>query len=199
MAQAKRVALILTHGSESMEVVISADVLRRAQFHVDLISIHTDGSKQVDCSYDITLMSDYNNDPGSENAISLDGYDALVIPGGKVGYVTLANSQIAQGYVKQFNSQNKLVAAVCAGTLLIKTSGLGDSDGNKKLKITSHPSIKDQLVPDFDYQESRVVVDENILTSRGPGTTMEFALKIVEVLGGKGLADEIGAPMIVPS
>lgn len=67
-----------------------------------------------------------------------------------------------------------------------------------KKRVTSHPSVKEEvLTAGWQYSEDRVVVDGNVVTSRGPGTAMGFSLKIVELLCGKEMRDEVAGPMIV--
>ena len=64
-------------------------------------------------------------------------------------------------------------------------------------QITSYPSKKDELVSSYNYSEDRVVVDDNLITSRGPGTAFEFGLKIVEKLVGIEKANEVASGMLV--
>jgi protein DJ-1 len=68
--------------------------------------------------------------------------------------------------------------------------------GIKERRVTSHPSVQDRLV-DTVYEEARVVVDGNIVTSRGPGTTFEFALALVELLLGTSVMHQVAKPMLV--
>lgn len=84
----------------------------------------------------------------------------------------------------------KLVAAICAGP----TAFLSHEIGFGK-KITSYPNFKDKLSVSYNYQTDRVVQDENVITSQGPGTTFEFALKIIEYLLGYDKAMEVKEPM----
>lgn len=75
------------------------------------------------------------------------------------------------------DSEGKLIAAICAAptALLAHKIGLGKS-------VTSYPAMKDQLVKDYQYKEEAVVVDGNLITSRGPGTAVPFGLKLAEIL-----------------
>ena len=76
-------------------------------------------------------------------------------------------------------SKKKLIGAICAAPIILEENGF-----LRKRKRTSHPSVKETLLGDL-YIEDRVVVDHNIITSRSPGTAMEFAFKLVEILFGK--------------
>jgi protein DJ-1 len=92
---------------------------------------------------------------------------------------------------RHYNGQ-KLVAAICAGptALLAHHIALGRN-------ITSYPSFKEKLGAHYTYKEDRVVQDGHLITSRAPGTTFEFALKIVEYLVGKEKADSLVDPMLL--
>lgn len=81
---------------------------------------------------------------------------------------------------------------ICAGSLTAKTAGIAKGE-----KLTSHPSVKAELEKEYKYSEERVVVSQNLVTSRGPGTSLECALKIVEMLAGKERMDEVAGPMIL--
>lgn len=85
----------------------------------------------------------------------------------------------------------KLVAAICAAPTVLSAAGL-----LKDKRATSFPAVKSQLQVG-EYLESPVVVDGNVVTSRGAGTAMAFALKLVEILNGAAIADQIATSMIV--
>ena len=85
------------------------------------------------------------------------------------------------------------MAAICAAPIALKAHGIGIGK-----KLTSHPSVKDKFTPDqYTYSEDRVVQDGQLITSRGPGTAFEFALKLVEVLVGPDSVAKIVPPMLV--
>ena len=77
------------------------------------------------------------------------------------------------------NANNRLIAAICAAPLVLQSAGI-----LKDKSITSHPSVEDKLRA-MNYSQERVVVDGNIITSRSPGTAMEFAMKLVQLLFGE--------------
>ncbi|KAK0223716.1 DJ-1 [Armillaria fumosa] len=121
-----------------------------------------------------------------------DKYDALIIPGGAKGADTISQSKEVQVLVRKYLDEKKYVGMVCAGSLAALRSGLN------RQPLTSHPGVKDQLAPDFDYSEEPVVVSGNLVTSRGPGTTFPFALTFVELLCGADKRKEVSAPMVFP-
>jgi protein DJ-1 len=81
--------------------------------------------------------------------------------------------------------------------LVASVAGASGSESSKKALVTSHPSVKDKVVSaGWDYSEDRVVVDGKIISTRGPGTVMGFALTVVEVFLGKEKRNEIHGPML---
>ncbi len=115
--------------------------------------------------------------------INPDEFAVIVLPGGYPGYVNLAESEKVLKIIKEFNSQNKMVAAICgAPTVLAKAGILNNRNA------TVYPGLEKELPNPID---KKVVVDGNIITSQGPGTAMKFALKLVEILSGEDKAKEI--------
>ena len=95
--------------------------------------------------------------------------------------------------LKQQKNEGRLYEAICASpAVVLQSHGLLESR-----KATSHPSFSNMLENRKDI-DSRVVVDRNCVTSRGPGTAIELALKLVEILYGIETAEEVAGPMIVP-
>ncbi|KAJ3321916.1 Protein deglycase DJ-1zDJ-1 [Boothiomyces sp. JEL0866] len=94
--------------------------------------------------------------------------------------------------LKRFESNpNKWIAAICAAPIALQAAQIGYGSN-----VTSHPSVKDKL-SNYSYQEDRVVVSGKLITSRGPGTTFEFALEIISQLDSKQKAQEVSEPMLV--
>ena len=93
--------------------------------------------------------------------------------------------------MKNFESSGKLIGVICASPIALQKHEIGVSK-----RITSHPSVKDQLT-NYKYVEDRVAVDDKLITSRGPGTAFEFALSIVAQLISEDKSKEISAPMIL--
>lgn len=95
--------------------------------------------------------------------------------------------------LKQQKNEGRLYGAICASPAVVLQSH-GLLEGRR---ATNHPSFSNMLENREDIN-SRVVVDGNCVTSRGPGTAIEFALKLVEILYGIETAEEVAGPMIVP-
>uniref|UniRef100_A0A914ZKL3 D-lactate dehydratase n=1 Tax=Parascaris univalens TaxID=6257 RepID=A0A914ZKL3_PARUN len=120
-------------------------------------------------------------------------YDVVVLPGGQPGSNSLAASDEVGGVLKKQQEAGRIVAAICAAPIALKSHGIAPGT-----LVTSHPSVRQKLVDGgYKYSEDRVVAVGNVVTSRGPGTAFEFALKLVELLVGEEKVKEISAPMIL--
>jgi 4-methyl-5(b-hydroxyethyl)-thiazole monophosphate biosynthesis len=163
--------VLLAEGFEEIEAVTIVDVLRRGEVTVTTASL---SGKHVKGSHAIVVESDVLLD-----AVNVDDFDALVLPGGPAAK-TLREDPRAQAALKQAAAAGKLVAAVCAAPTALEAAGLLQGK-----RATSYPG---NALPSAHYVEDRVVEDGNVVTSRGPGTTMAFALKLVERLSGVAVA-----------
>ena len=106
----------------------------------------------------------------------------IVLPGGRLGTENLSKSAIVKEQCRRF-AKDKYVAAVCAAPSILAGLGLMH-------QATVHPDFKDQMC-DVEVLDESVVVDGNIITGQGLGATIPFALKLVEIMGGNGKADQI--------
>ncbi|XP_012518498.1 PREDICTED: protein deglycase DJ-1 [Propithecus coquereli] len=184
----KRALVILAKGAEEMETVIPVDVMRRAGIKVTIAGLA--GKDPVQCSRDVVICPDAS----LEDAKKQGPYDVVVLPGGNLGAQNLSESAAVKEILKEQEERKGLIAAICAGptALLAHEIGFGS-------KVTTHPLAKDKMMngSHYSYSESRVEKDGLILTSRGPGTSFEFALTIVEALSGKEMADQVKAPLVL--
>ncbi|KAJ2763759.1 hypothetical protein IWQ56_004736 [Coemansia nantahalensis] len=188
----KKALVFVAEGSEEMETVITVDVLRRAGVHVVLLAVGV-SSGLVTCSRGVQIAPDaYLGD----DSVKIGAFDAVIVPGGAGGAEIIAQNAQVRSVLAEFHAQHKIVGAICAGALAIKAAGI-QAKAPRPLHLTSHPSVRDQLENDFLYMDDRVVVDSNLVTSRGPGTTLEFALALVSLLDGNAKAREVAAPMMV--
>ncbi|KAJ2682500.1 hypothetical protein H4R19_007118 [Coemansia spiralis] len=188
----KKALVFVAEGSEEMETVITVDVLRRAGVQVLLLAVGV-SSGLVACSRGIQIAPDaYLGD----DSVKISAFDAVIVPGGVGGTEVIAQNAQVRSILAEFHAQHKIVAAICAGALAIKAAGI-QAKAPQPLRLTSHPSVRAQLEHDFVYEDDRVVVDNNLVTSRGPGTTLEFALALVSLLVGDAKAREVAAPMVL--
>ncbi len=163
--------VLLADGFEEIEAVTIIDVLRRGEIEVTTASL---GGKQVTGSHQISLQADVLLDD-----VRVEDFDALVLPGGPAAK-TLREDPRAQATIKRSAQAGRLVAAVCAAPTALEAAGLLAGK-----RATAYPG---SLLPSARYVDEPVVEDGSIITSRGPGTTMAFALKIVERLVGAAAA-----------
>jgi protein deglycase len=172
--------VLLADGFEEIEAVTIVDVLRRAEITVTTASL---GKSPVTGSHGIALLADRGLDD-----VSISDFDALVLPGGP-GAQHLKEDARVQSLLKQAASAEKTVAAVCAAPIALEAAGLLTGR-----RATSYPGHE---LPSARYSEERVVVDGNIVTSRGPGTALEFSLSLVEKLVGADVRERLERAMLV--
>ena len=176
----KKVGILLADGFEDIEALTVLDVIRRAGITCDLISIKNEFVKS---SHDLLVKSDKILNEKME-------YDLIVLPGGLPGATNLRDDERVINLLKKQNEEGKLIAAICAGPIALGKAGL--TEGRN---ITSYPGYENEL-PNCKYVENDVVVDNNIITSRGPATSMIFSYKLLEILGEKEKAENIARGML---
>ncbi|KAE8224461.1 hypothetical protein CF319_g2641 [Tilletia indica] len=200
---APKALIFVAHGTEELEAVTVYDVLVRGGIEVQSVFVgasstasnpsdpHSSESEpHIVCSRGVRLVPDLRL-PQLKNGGGLN-YDALIVPGGAEGAKTISENPDVQALLASAYGQGKLIGCICAGSLAAKTAGIGKDNA-----ITSHPSVKAELEKDYTYKEDRVVVAKNLITSRGPGTAMAFALQLVETLAGEEKRKEIEKPMML--
>ncbi len=173
-----RVIVFLADGFEEVEALTVVDYLRRVDILVDTVSI-TD-NKKVKGAHEIVVMADKTIDE-----LVIDEYNTVVIPGGMPGATNLRDNEKVTNIVKEIYEKQKLVAAICAGPIVLHRSGIL----NGKM-VTSFPGFEEELTGAV-YTEKKVERDGNIITSRGPYFAVDFALEIVGYLLGKEKVDEL--------
>ena len=185
---APRSLVILATGAEEMETVITVDVLRRGG--VEVVIAGLDGETLVTCSRDVKIAPDTS----LETAATQGPYDCIVLPGGGQGAAALGSSAAVGQLLQEQEAAGRIIAAICAAptALLAHRIGLG-----KKLTSYPAPAFKDRLAGSYTYLEERVVVDGNIITSRGPGTSFEFGLELVKIMVGEEKMKEIASAMLL--
>lgn len=179
----KQVLIAVAEGSEEMETIIPADILRRATAEVTIASVdkfEVKASRGTKLIADALLADCINNK-----------YDLIIVPGGMPGSETLRDSRILTEMLTVQARDKKLIAAICAAPFVVlQHHGLLDGK-----KATCHPHFfaeMKNLVQDY------VVVDDNFITSQGPGTAVLFALKLVEILFGADVMAKVAKGLIVP-
>ena len=176
----------MADGFEEIEAVTIIDVLRRAGVEVAVASLDED-SLDVEGAHNISLVADTTLDELDPDFTASAA--ALVLPGGMRAMETFkADARILE-MIRSFHARGKIVAAVCASPVVLHAAYI-----LKGKSAVCHPSVRAQLT-DTTIPDKRVARDNNIITATGAGTTMEFALKIVEALTGAATAAELAAKM----
>uniref|UniRef100_A0A069DQN1 Putative transcriptional regulator dj-1 n=1 Tax=Panstrongylus megistus TaxID=65343 RepID=A0A069DQN1_9HEMI len=176
----KSALVLVAEGSEEMECIISVDVLRRGGVDVTLAGLK--GNEPTKCSRDVVIVPDKS----MEEAIKCGPYDAIVLPGGLEGSKSFAASSTLGNLLKEQEKCGKIVAAICAAPTALKAHGIGLGK-----RVTCYPGLEKELVDSYKYSEDKVVVDGNIITSRGPGTAFDFGLTLVEQLVGSDTSTSV--------
>ena len=172
-----KVIVPLAEGFEEIESFTIIDILRRAGINVTVAGLK---EGVVDGGHGIRVIPDTVIDK-----VNADDFDAIALPGGYPGFVNLGESEKVLTLVREMYDKNKFVTAICGAPSVLGKAGVIQGK-----KATVSPGREDTLTGAQPSQD-RVVVDGNIITSRGPGTAMEFAIKLVEALAGKGKAEEV--------
>ncbi|XP_053621903.1 protein dj-1beta-like isoform X1 [Plodia interpunctella] len=184
----KSALVILAQGAEEMETVITVDMLRRGGVTVTMAGL--DGREPVLCSRQVTLLPDKSL---ADALAETPQYDAVILPGGLEGSDRLSKSNVVGTLLKEHEKSGRIIAAICAAPTAFVSHGVAQGK-----RVTSYPSTKDKITGPYTYVEGeRVVVDGNVVTSRGPGTAYWFGLKLIELLTGKDKADQVEKGMII--
>jgi len=174
----KRACILLAEGFEEVEALTPADYLRRAGIEVTLIGVT---SSLVKGSHGIAVQTD----AGIE-ALRRE-YDAVVLPGGMPGAKNLAENAEVRARIERQHREDKLIAAICAAPAVVLH---GACDLLKGKKFTGYPGTEES-VRGAIFVPERVVVDDTLITSRGPGTAGEFAIAIIAALENRDKANEV--------
>ncbi|MBN6361679.1 protein deglycase YajL [Providencia huaxiensis] len=185
------VLICIAHGSEEIEFTITADLLVRAGINVTLASVTEDGSLTITASRGLKIIADT---PLIQ--VADEPFDAIVLPGGMTGAETFRDSPLVVEKVRRMHLDGKIVAAICAAPALVLEYHQLFPLGN----MTCFPSMKDKI-PAYKWVDRRVYFDErvNLLTSQGPATSFDFALKLIELLVGRKTAAQVAAQLVLPN
>ncbi len=124
-------------------------------------------------------------------SLNEDEYDMIVLPGGSGGARNILNDEVADRILRKFKAEEKYIAAICAAPFVLAEKGLLAG-----CMATSYPTFRSKVETDCDYQNAVVVVDETIITSRGPATAAEFAFTLVELLVEEDTAETLREAML---
>ena len=183
---AKHVAVLLAEGFEEIEAVTVIDVLRRAGIEV-AIAATASRAIAVTGAHGIQVMADTQI-----GAVDAGGCDLVVLPGGMPGSENLAGNPDVLKLVRQVWQRGGMVAAICAAPIALHAAGLLDGR-----RATVYPSFVPRLTG-VQCLDAPVVVDQRVITSRGPGTAFAFALELLRQLGAADQAETLAEGMLLP-
>ncbi len=170
--------MLIKENFELCEALITIDLLRRADIVIDTISLNDElrvmsqSNVEIKCDH---LLKD----------IDLNDYSFLIIPGGKAVFNYHINSDVTMGIIKHFNNHKQLIACICAAPMVLGKMGLLD---NKP--FVCYPGCETGI--NGKYQKNKkVVINENIITSKGMGTTFEFAQAIITYVKDQETAKKV--------
>lgn len=182
---APRALVPIADGTEEIEAVCIIDILRRAGVAVTVASV---GTLQITASRGVRIVADCLIDDCQEAP-----YDLIALPGGVPGAENLRDSRVLTNILKAHNQAGRWLGAICAAPAVVLTAH-GLLNGRQ---ATAHPAFVEELAS-RQRADERVVIDGRCVTSRGPGTAVEFALQLVTLLCGDAQAREVAAPMVLP-
>jgi 4-methyl-5(b-hydroxyethyl)-thiazole monophosphate biosynthesis len=187
VADTKRVLVPLAQGCEELEAITITDILARGG--VEVITTSLDDNQEIRASRGAVLVAQTTLE-----AVQDDDFDMIVLPGGLPGADYLKDDPRILQLLRRMHEKGGIVAAICAAPQVLREAGLLDGH-----KATSYPGVLDQYpAQNMTYLDAPVVEDDNIITSKGPGTAMDFALYLVEKLQGKAVRDEVEAALQRP-
>jgi 4-methyl-5(b-hydroxyethyl)-thiazole monophosphate biosynthesis len=184
VGETPQILVPIANGTEEMEATMIIDVLRRAKTNVVVASL--EDKLEIVASRKVKMVADVLLDEAVKQQ-----YDLILLPGGLGGAEAYSKSDKLMGLIKKQAESNKLYGAICASpAIALEPHGL-----LKGKKATSYPAMWNKLA-DQSECNNRVVVDGNLITSQGPGTSIEFSLATVEKLFGREKALELAKTLV---
>lgn len=174
----KKIGIFMADGCEEIEGLAVVDVARRAKIEIVMISVS--GKKEVTGSHGIVFHAD-----AMSTEVEYEKLDGIVLPGGMPGTLNLGADETVGQVIRQFALNGKLVAAICAAPSVLGAAGLLNGKN-----ATCHAGFEEKLIG-ANVLTDNVVTDGNIITSRGMGTAIDFALAIAAYLTDDQTADHV--------
>ena len=173
----------ISNGFEEIEAISIIDVCRRANIEVTIAAVEdltTIGAHNIKIQADCKIED-----------ISSDNFDMIVLPGGLPNAFTLAENSRVQLLLKEFKDKNKKIGAICAAPYALYKAGVLNKN------YTCYPSFEKKIKEDGYFSNKDIVIDDKVITSRGPATAMIFALEIVKILCDKKIYIEVKDGLLV--
>lgn len=180
----KKIYVFMANGFEEIEAVTIIDVLKRAGTDVEIISVEKENV--VAGAHDLPVLCDALFD-----GYDLDGADALILPGGMPGAATLSDHRGLQQLLLKYAAEDKLIGAICAAPMALGKLGLLQGK-----TVTCYPGFE-RYLDGATVTGALAEKDGNIITGKGPGGAMDFALMIVRTLFDEAKVEELKEAMVV--
>ncbi|MDT8383388.1 MAG: DJ-1/PfpI family protein [Gammaproteobacteria bacterium] len=176
----------LAQGCEELEAVTIIDLLRRAGIKVTTAGLD---AQPIHASRGVVLIADTTLD----EALKSD-YDMVVLPGGLPGADHLDQDARIQALLKKMANSERFTAAICAAPKVLASAGLLDGK-----RATAYPGTLEKLqLSNTDITAETIMIDGKVITSRGPGTAMDFALTLIETLVGAEKRQQVETGLVRP-
>lgn len=178
-----KICIFLAEGMEEIEALTVVDICRRAKIDIQTVSITEEpwvtGSHQIKVQTDMVLSE-----------VNFEEVDMIVLPGGMPGTLNLEACESLMQQVREFDKVGKYIAAICAAPSIFGHRGILEGRN-----ACSYPTYEDQLTGAL-VSKNPVEVSSHVITSRGMGTAIDFALGIVSCIKGQSCADSIKEAII---
>ncbi|MGF0065310.1 DJ-1 family glyoxalase III [Lachnospiraceae bacterium SGI.085] len=178
-----KIGIFMADGCEEIEGLTVVDIVRRAG--IDITTISISDKNEVAGAHGITFLADAKKDE-----VVFSTLDGIVLPGGMPGTTNLGADETVDKVIREFAAGGKLVAAICAAPSVLGQAGILNGK-----HATSYPGFEPKLTGAVTSEDS-VVQDGNVITSRGMGTAIAFALEIVSYFTDKKTADKLAESII---
>jgi 4-methyl-5(b-hydroxyethyl)-thiazole monophosphate biosynthesis len=179
-----KILVPLATGFEEIEAVTIIDLLRRASNHVVTCSLQD--TLEVSGAHFITIQAN-----ATIKSVLNENFDMIVLPGGGQGTQNLASNKTVQELLKKFKVEKKLIPAICAAPYALHTAGVLNK------KYTCYPSFEKKIGETGYCPNEDVVIDGNVITSKGPSTAMSFALELVKLLNGQESFKQLKTELLI--
>lgn len=164
----KKIVIVISNGFEEIEAVTIIDICRRASLDVTIASVEnilTIGAHNIKIEANIMIED-----------INYKEYDMVVLPGGLPNAYTLAQDSHVQQLLKDMKSSNQYIAAICAAPFALHQANVLNQN------YTCYPEFEQKIRQEGYHESEDIVIDNKVITSRGPATAMKFSLEIVKLL-----------------
>lgn len=179
----EKIMIMLADGFEEVEALTAVDLLRRAG--VDAVTVSIMRKREVTGSHGIPVIADILFEDADFDEVKM-----IVLPGGMPGTTNLLKYEPLTRILKQFAAEDRPLAAICAAPMVLAAHGILEGR-----KATIYEGMEANLKGAV-HTPGKVVRDGNIITSKGPGTAMDFALSLIGFLCGEAKASEVAAGLL---